>query len=448
MNSFHIKKGLDIPISGSPEQEIRDGGIVTRVALVGDDYVGMKPTMLVSVGDHVLTGQPVFTDKKNPGVTFVAPGTGLVLAINRGPKRKFESIVIGLDGDDAVQHCDPVDDPASLPPDAIRKLLIDSGMWVSFRTRPFGKTPAIKATPASLFITATESEPLSPHPQTIISEYRDEFRRGLETLVQLLDCPIHYCTAENELLSCEKVDGINYHRFTGPHPSGLASTHIHMIDPVHEEKTVWQIGYQDVISIGYLLKTGQTMTERVVAIAGSGSLRPTLLRTRVGASLIELCRRQVSLDTLRIISGSVLSGRESKGDVTFLGRYHNQISVILDSSGRSIFNWLLPGTKRFSIRPVFAAAFMKPQRFPMNTALWGGRRAIYPLGTYDEVMPLDIIATSLLKSLAAQDTEKSKALGCLELIEEDLGLCGFVCPGKNEFGDDLRAVLTEIEQGG
>ncbi|EKD38712.1 MAG: hypothetical protein ACD_75C00633G0003 [uncultured bacterium] len=169
----------------------------------------------------------------------------------------------------------------------------------------------------------------------------------------------------------------------------------------------------------------------------------------MGASLIDLCRREIFLDELRVISGSVLSGRESKGNVTFLGRFHDQVSVIVHSSGRSLFNWLLPGQDRFSIKPVFASAFRKNKKatLPMNTALWGGKRAIYPLGTYEEVMPMDIIAMALLKALATGNTEKSKALGCLELIEDDLGLCGFVCPGKNEFGPSLREVLTAIEQG-
>jgi len=62
-------------------------------------------------------------------------------------------------------------------------------------------------------------------------------------------------------------------------------------------------------------------------------------------------------------------------------------------------------------------------------------------------MPLDIIATSLLKSLAVGDTEKSASLGGLELIEEDLALCSFVCPGKNEFGPMLRSVLDALERG-
>ncbi len=448
MKTFSLTKGLDIPISGSPEPKIRPGNPIRQVAVLGDDYIGMKPTMLVAPGDSVTLGQELFTDKKNPGVIFTSPGCGKVVSINRGERRAFESIVIELDGEEAITFCDPVDKPEGLSPQAIRDLLIQSGLWTAFRTRPYGKTPAIDSAPVSLFITVTDSSPLAADPQIIINEYQAQYQLGLKILRQLVTVPIHYCTGTNTVQPFETVDGLEYWLFQGPHPAGLPSTHIHFIDPVHENKIVWQIGYQDVIGIGHLFLTGQLPTERIIALAGAGVIQPSLVKTRIGASLVELCRRELSLEELRIISGSVLSGREAKGNFAFLGRYHNQVSVIENSSGRSIFNWLLPGKGRFSIRPVFASAYLKKQKFPMNTALWGGKRAIYPLGTYDEVMPLDIIATSLLKSISVGDTEKSKALGALELIEDDLGLCGFVCPGKNEFGPVLRKVLTAIELGG
>ena len=448
MKTFSLKKGLDIPISGSPEQKIRPANPVKQVALIGDDYINMKPTMLVNPGDKVTVGQKLFTDKKNQGVVFTSPGCGTVNSINRGERRKFESIIIDLDGEDTITFCEPSDNPEALEPQSIRELLINSGLWTTLRTRPYGKIPAIDSEPVSLFITATDTSPLAADPLVIINEYQAAYQIGLKILRRLVSCPIHYCTGADQLQPFEEVDGLEYWSFQGPHPAGLPSTHIHFIDPVHENKTVWHIGYQDVIDIGYLFTTGQLRTERVVALAGSGVIQPSLIETRIGASLRELSRKELSLDELRMISGSVLSGRESTGNFSFLGRLHDQVSVIEDSSGRSIFNWLLPGKGRFSIRPVFSSAYIKNPAFPMNTSLWGGKRAIYPLGTYDEVMPLDIIATSLLKSISVCDTEKSKALGALELIEDDLGLCGFVCPGKNEFGPVLREVLTAIELGG
>jgi Na+-transporting NADH:ubiquinone oxidoreductase subunit A len=448
MKTISLSKGLNIPISGNPDQNIRQGNPIRQVALIGDDYIGMKPSMLVNPGDKVTVGQQLFTDKKNEGVVFTSPGCGTVHSINRGERRKFESLIIDLAGEETVTFCEPADQPETLEPQAIRELLVNSGLWTAFRTRPYGKTPAINSEPASLFITAMDSSPLAADPIIIIQKYQAAYQFGLKILKRLVTVPVHYCTGASQLQPFEEVDGIHYWTFLGPHPAGLPSTHIHFIDPVHENKTVWHIGYQDVIGIGHLFMTGQLLTDRVVALAGSGVFQPSLIKTRIGASLPDLCRRELSLEDLRVISGSVLSGRESKDTATFLGRFHDQVSVIIDSSGRSLFNWLLPGKGRFSIKPVFASAYIKNMQFPMNTAVWGGKRAIFPLGTYDEVMPLDIIATSLLKSISVGDTEKSMALGALELIEDDLGLCGFVCPGKNEFGPVLREVLTAIELGG
>jgi Na+-transporting NADH:ubiquinone oxidoreductase subunit A len=448
MNSLTLKKGLNLPISGKPVQEIRQGADIKHVALVGDDTVGMKPTMLVEVNDWVRIGQALFTDKKNEGVRFCSPGCGRVVAINRGAKRKFESLVIELSAEESQHFFEPsMEDASSMDGDRIRAILQESGMWASFRTRPHGKIPAVSTTPASLFITAVDSSPLAADPQVVIAASPKEYQLGLVMLRRLLHVAIHYCTGSTELLEEEKLATLDYHCFTGPHPSGLPSTHIHFVDPVHEDKTVWHIDYQDVIDLGHLFDTGMLRTEKIIALGGSGVGKPSLISTRIGASLPELCSSELNEGTLRVLSGSVLNGRISSGNESFLGRYHNQVSVIEESNGRSFLNWASPGSDRFSVIPLFISALRQGLHLPFSTALWGGKRAIYPLGTYERMMPMDIIATSLLKALAMGDTEKSQDLGCLELIEEDLALCSFVCPGKNEFAHSLRQVLTAIERG-
>ncbi|MFV0437232.1 MAG: Na(+)-translocating NADH-quinone reductase subunit A [Desulfopila sp.] len=446
---FEIRKGLDLPIAGQPDPHIRDSAPISRVAIVGDDSIGLKPTMAVEVGDRVRCGQLLFTDKKNPGVCYTAPGCGTVAAINRGKRRQFESLVIELDGEAAVTFLDTPDQPVTRHSDSeIRELLITAGLWPVFRTRPYGKVPAIDTSPSALFVTAIDTEPLAPPPELCIGHHGAEYQRGLALLQRLLEVPIHYCSARRELLPCEMVDDLNYWSFSGPHPAGLASTHIHCLEPVHEKKVVWHIGYQDIIAIGHLFATGELSTRQWIGLGGTGFKEPALVTTRRGASLDELCQGELYDQPLRLISGSVLSGRTADPVVGFLGRFHNQVAALPDNNGRSLFNWVMPGKDRFSIRPVFSSALNSALRLPMSTALWGGKRAIYPLGTYEEVMPLDIIATYLLKAIAVGDTEKAKALGCLELIEEDLALCGFACPGKNEFGPALREVLDAIESEG
>lgn len=447
MEHIHLKKGLDIPISGAPEQAVDPGRDVGQVALLGADGINLRPTLAVQAGDRVRIGQPLFSDKDNPGVVYTAPASGSVIAVNRGAKRRFESLVIAVEGDEAVVFLDnPGDDPQRLPPGKVREILVASGLWTSLRTRPFGRIPAVDATPASLFVTAIDSDPLAADPQVVIARRHADFLLGLKALRSLVDCPIHLCCA-SAIAGCESIAGLRVWRFTGPHPAGLPSTHIHCIDPVSEQKTVWQIGYQDVIAVGHLFRTGSLLSERVIALAGPAITRPRLVVTRPGASITEICRDETTDAPCRLISGSVLSGRVAVAPGDFLGRYHNQVSALHESSGRSLFNWLLPGWNRFSVKPVFLSAYTGKAPLPMPTATWGGRRAIFPIGTYEQVMPLDIIATSLLKSIAVQDSERARELGCLELIEEDLALCSFVCPGKNDFGPLLRQVLTNIESG-
>lgn len=451
MKTIEIKLGLDLPLEGAPRQEVEVGGAVSLVALVGDDYIGLKPTMLVHAGDKVALGQPLFTDKKNPGFNFTAPAGGQVLSLNRGAKRKFESLVIEVEDDSPHPFGSYSDKDLELwESDELRSLLQESGLWTSLRARPFGKIAAAGATPSSLFITAIDTSPLAPDPLVCLREKKEVFERGLKVLQKMLAVPLHLCIAADAGgVPGSELEGVETWAFRGPHPAGLPSTHIHFIDPVSETKQAWHVSYQDVIGIGHLLQTGQLLTEQVVALGGQGVEKPSLIRTRAGGLVAEFCGNKItSPGDYRILSGSVLDGRPLGEHTGFLGRYHNQISVVREGSGSTLFGWLAPGKNIFSATGLFLSSFQKPRPLPFLTAVWGGRRAIYPLGTYEKVMPLDIVAISLLKSIAVGDTEKSTALGCLELVEEDLALCSFVCPGKNEFGPMLRDVLTTIEKEG
>ena len=156
---FKLKKGLDLPIDGAPEQVIHDGPEIQRVAVIGHDYVGMKPTMLVTEGETVACGQPLFEDKKNPGVLFTAPAGGVVEAINRGNKRVLQSVVIRIEGNDAVEfNAYSAAELGTLEGDVVRDQLVQSGLWTAFRTRPYSKSPAVGSSPRSIFVTAMDSK--------------------------------------------------------------------------------------------------------------------------------------------------------------------------------------------------------------------------------------------------------------------------------------------------
>ncbi|XCN73401.1 MAG: Na(+)-translocating NADH-quinone reductase subunit A [Candidatus Electrothrix aestuarii] len=449
---FTISKGLDIPISGAPEQQIGEGNPVSEIALLGIDYVGLKPTMKVRVDDQVATGQLLFTDKKNPGVRFTAPAPGKVIAINRGFRRRFESLVIKLEGEKKHTFTPPCPAPEQLPDrETIKNVLIESGQWTSLRARPYGKVPFPDAEATSLFITAIDTQPLAADPSIIINEYRGDFILGLNAL-QTLTAKTFLCCSQDISLRRADLPNIEVAHFSGPHPAGLASTHIHFLDPVHSGKEVWHIGYQDVIGVGYLFRTGKLWEERVVALTGPSIQRPRLIKTLAGASIPELCQDELADSPARLIAGSVLNGHGMGEENVhgYLGRYQQQVCALPEKDGSGLLNWLRLGGDRYSSLPIFLSAFTKKagSKFPLSTASWGGKRAILPMGTYEQVMPLNLIATALLKAIASGNTEKAAALGCLELIEEDLALCSFVCPGKNNFGPMLREVLTRIEEDG
>ena len=440
-----VRRGLDLPISGAPKQDIHDGPKTSQVALIGSDFHGMKPTMEVKVGDSVSKGQLLFTDKKNLGVKFTSPSSGTVVEINRGEKRVFQSLVIDIDGDEKITFpsydADKLD---SLSRQQVVDNLVDSGQWVSFKTRPYSKIPAIDSAPASIFVNAMDTNPLAADPQVIIAERQQDFANGLKVIAKLTEGSVNLCVEGNSSVTAENVA---VHSFSGPHPAGLSGTHIHYIDPVSADKTVWTINYQDVIAIGALFTTGEIDNRRVVALGGPQVTEPRLIRTILGANLNQLVIGELENDENRIISGSVLSGRKAAGNFAFLGRYHNQVSVIREGREREFLHYLRAGFNKHSALPIFAAG-LKKKLFNMTSSTNGSERAMVPVGGYENVTALDILPIQLLRALIVGDTEMAQKLGCLELDEDDVGLYTYVCVGKYEYGPILRENLTRIEKEG
>lgn len=440
-----IKKGLDLPISGAPRQEISDGQPVSTVALVGYDYHGMKPTMLVREGDRVKLGQPVFTDKKNDGVTYTAPATGVVKAINRGARRFFQSLVIEVEDDqDAVTFdATPADKLDSLSTDALRDLLVNSGFWTAFRTRPYSKVPAIDSTPSAIFVSAMDTHPLAADPAKVIATDSEAFSQGMSLLTKLTDGKVWLCKAPGADISAPT--GVSVEEFAGKHPAGNVGTHIHFLEPVHAGKTVWTLGYQDVIALAKLVTTGRLSTERVVALTGPQVKEPRLVRTRLGASLSELTRDEINGNDNRLISGPVFGGRGGLEEAEYLGRYHNQITVLEEGRQRPMLHYLRAGKDRHSVLNIYISKLFKGKTFNFTTTTNGSERAMLPVGQFEKVMPLDILPTQLLRALVVGDIDSAEKLGALELDEEDLALCTYVCAGKYEYGPILRDNLTRIE---
>lgn len=446
-----IKRGLDIPITGAPVQQISDAKPVRSVAVIGFDYNGLKPTMAVQVGDRVRKGQPLFSDKTNPGVHITAPAAGVISAINRGERRVLQSVVIDVAGegreDSEIQfNRYEASQLGSLSDAQVRENLQAAGLWVALRTRPYSKAPKVDGKADALFVTAIDTHPLAADPAPIIKAHAEDFQHGLQVLQKL--APVYLCKAPGAALPGENLPGLKVESFEGPHPAGLPGTHIHFLYPVDATRTVWQIGYQDVIAVGKLFTTGKLWTERVVSLAGPVVKQPRLLRTRLGASLDELTHGELQAGENRVVSGSLLGGRVARGACAYLGRFHQQVSCLKEGTERQMFHFLRPGFDKHSVTRAFVWGLLGRRPLDMTTTTNGSPRAMVPTGSYEAVMPLDILATQLLRYLIVGDTAMAQKLGCLELDEEDLALCTYVCAGKYEYGPILRDNLTRIEKEG
>lgn len=447
MKTFNLRKGLDLPVTGAPEQTIQPGPAITSVAVLGPDYLGLKPRMLVQEGDEVRRGTPLFCHKDAEAAMMVAPLTGKVVAINRGARRVLQSVVIAAtDAEDAG-----VDFSATGTADSAEGLtekLCAAGLWTSFRTRPYSKMPQPGSKPNAIFVTAMDSEPLAADAAVIINDAADAFETGLKAITLLTEGTTFLCQKAGDSIPGGDIAGVEAAAFSGPHPSGLAGTHIHFLHPLQAEDEVWTISYQDVIAIGRLLQTGHLDPSRVVALAGPAARNPRLVRTVMGAAIDELTRGEISVDgPVRVISGSILSGREAAGPLAYLGRFARQVALIEEDRKQIPLGWIRPMASKFAVQPVLGSALSR-KLFNLTSNLNGGRRAMVPTGTFEQLMPQDYLPTQLLRALLVMDTDTAQALGALELDEEDMGLVGFACPAKYEYGLALRDCLTKIEKEG
>ncbi len=474
MAMHKFEKGLDLPIPGKPLQVIRGSSPCSRVAVMADDFPGMKPRMHVEEGDAVKRGQVLFEDRKQPGVLHTAPGAGRILGIHRGDKRALQAVVIDLS--DGERNGSPGDDefeafasytgatPDSLSGDQIRSLLVESGLWTAIRIRPFGQVPSPASSAEALFITATDTNPLAPLPEVVLADRLDDFRLGASLVAKLLDGPTYLCVGEHSELgdpfTSGDPSGVKVERFGGPHPSGTVGVHIHTLRPVSRAKSVWHLGYQDVAAIGRLFTSGRLDVSRVISIAGPNVEDPRLERSRLGACVSEAVSSDIAQASegetggtqakeIRAISGSVLSGKRTHGEIfDFLGRYERQISLLEEDREQAFMGWLTPGADSHSTTGIYLSKLVTPDRFRFTTNTNGSLRAMVPIGQYEKVMSMDILPTFLLRALLVGDVERAESLGVLELDEEDLALCTYVCPGKVNYGPLLRQNLEIIQKEG
>jgi len=427
MLRIELKRGLDVPLGARPG--VRRRHSPSRVALLGADYPGLRPNLLVAEGDRVNSGSVLLIDRTRPEICLTAPAAGRVREIRRGARRSLDALVIDVDNAEDESTDLPPPPTTDAGPETIRRALQRGGLWPAFRARPFERIPDADATPAQLFVTAMDTHPLAPDPVTAIQECADAFDLGLRIITGL--SPVTWlCTAAGANLFCPQLAGLERVEFSGPHPAGLPGTHMFAIAARRIEQLTpgerWHIGYQDVIAIGEYFGSGRLSGRRLISLAGPGLPENQLVETLIGTAIHELIEGSfTAADTnaasptrgLRIISGPALSGRLTTATTAYLGRYHQQIIVLHAAS-------------------VDALA---------TTAATSGMLAVE---VFDSVWPLPIPVAPLLRALLMEDTESAAELGATLLAPEDLALCDYVCPAHQDYSAALSRTLERLRRGG
>lgn len=387
---------------------------VRSVAIVGADYPGLRPALKVAEGDIVQAGQTLLTDRAHPRVALVAPIAGKVVSVDYGPRRSLSALVLHREEK-------PADKPKkTAPPDmttraTLRDALLARGIWPTLRTRPFGRFPDPDKTPDAIFVIATDSAPLAPDPRAYLIGQELSFSTGVCLMALLTDGPVHVCQSSGPRL-VKETPRIRNVIFDGPHPAGLASTHIQTLHPVGYGQEVWTIDCQDVAAIGHLAETGHYDPARVIAVTNPRTSGSQLIRTLPGALLSEIAG-----ENPHIHSGSPLSGLETN----WLGRFHRQVTIGNLEQRPQWPYWL----KRLMMRKVDETL-----------------RAIIPTAALERALPPNILPVPLMRALSVRDTDAAARLGALSLIEEDMDLLTSLCTSGANYGKLLRQVLNELEQ--
>lgn len=449
MATIKAKRGLDLPIHGAVSTaEIVSRLDVTRVALLPQECWGAKVRLLAQEGDEVRVGTPLFADRRDEDVVFTSPAAGKISHVYRGQRRAVLAIEVEVTGFSDAEPFEAMDVDKASATD-VKGALVASGLWPSLRRRPFDKVAQTTDEPAGIIVMAHDSSPLAPDLTKVVEGRDEDIDVGLTALAKLTKGQVHVCVKEGVQWGKFCEDGVLVHHIVGPHPAGTAGFAIHKLCPAGANRPVWYIGIQDVADIGQLLRSGKRPTERVVAITGPSAKTPQLVRTRPGADLTQLCKDASTARETRIVNGSPLWGNAASTDdhSNYLGRWNQQITILEDDVQRDLIGWALPISGRYTqTNTVWDKFFRKTFKYDTDTN--GSLRAIVPIGQYESVMPLDVLATQLIKALASKDMESAEKLGVLELAEEDLALCQFVDPSKVPITDMLRDMLTTIEKEG
>lgn len=437
MNVVNLKKGYDLRLDGGVSSEVTSVIDCSVYAVVPDDFYGVTPRLDVKERDVVRQGDKLYHDRQFAEIAVTSPVSGVIKEIKRGERRKIEAIVIEKN---AVENSTKEFD---LSVDA-KTLLLESGLWACMQQRPYAVVPNPNVAPRDIFVTAFDSAPLAPDFAVILKEKSQYIQKGIDVLSSLTDGKVYLgLKDENDF----GLKGVEATIFKGPHPAGNAGVQVANVKPVNKGEVVWTLDLVTLARIGELFMTGKVPFDTVVAITGSEVQTPKYVKCYMGATLSSVLDGNLSLtENINIISGNVLTGY-ALGIDGYLRFPYRQVSVIkeLDNPGE-FMGWASLSPAKFSVYRSFFSWLCPKKRVSLDSKLNGGERAIVMSGEYDRMLPMDIYAEFLIKSIIAFDIDKMEQLGIYEVAPEDFALCEFADTSKLELQKIVRDGLDKLRK--
>lgn len=439
-----IKRGKDIKLVGSADKIHANALQAETVALKPGDFIGIRPKMLVKEGDIVKAGSPIFYDKNNEQVKFVAPLSGTIAEIKRGAKRVILEVIIKADKE-TVYEKHNLSDVKGMDGQQVKDIMMEAGLWPMIRQRPFDVIANPNHTPKAIFISAFDTSPLAPDYDFILHGQEAAFQSGIEAISKLTSGKVHLNVRGNVKAddTFTNAKGVQINKFTGPHPAGNVGVQIHHIDPIGKGETVWFVNPQDVATIGKFFLGGQYDASRIIALAGSEVNAPKYYRTVLGAPASTVLQGNTKEGSKRFISGNVLTGSRIE-ETGYIGFYDHQVTVLPENHEPEFFGWIAPNFNKWSASRALFSWLTPNKEYRLDTKMNGEERAYVVTGQYEAVFPFEIYPQQLVKSIMIDDIESMEELGIYEVAPEDFALCEVVCTSKMPVQSIVRDGLEKL----
>jgi len=441
MLKIKLKKGHNINIAGVASREILPTQKNSTVSLCPENFRYIKPKLLVKENDIVKLGDPIFFDKLSPEVKWPAIASGKISKIIYGERRSIKEIIFSVD--EGVESGNVIDHKHSLSSrDEVINFLLEKNMWPFITQRPFNKVANPSDSPKCIIVSLANTAPLSVDYGFTLSSNKDEVISALTNLKKMTEGKLFVAVNPGEFDYLSDIDFVDVVEVQGPHPAGNIGVILNHIDPINSTDVVWTVQGHHLPILGKLFSQGIFDPSITINLAGPVVNNAGYFQSRIGASLDLYCKGNLSSDKVRIISGDVLTGKQSAANGYF-GFYHSSISVIEESFDRSFVGWLHPGgSSKYSVFNAYLGSNKTPYNF--TTLQNGSHRAFVPIEAWENVFPMDIYINALIRSIEANDFEEMEQLGIYECDEEDVALCSFVCPSKTDVGGIIRKGLDTV----